>query len=182
MTKRIYIYIVILMMLAGCGTKKKVSPIIPQESVHRWHTCLIRNAQATVEMGNNKLSASITMQAVRDSLVVISVMPMMGIEMMRIEATPKEVICIDKLHGQYAVASYEVFNQHITPKLTWKILQEICSAELPNGETKARLHYVFKKQTIEIQIQYPERQLDSPIRIQKQPTHKYKKIDITQWF
>ena len=182
MTKRIYIYIVILMMLTGCGTKKKVSPIFPQESVPTWHTCLIRNAQATVEMGNNKLSANITMQAVRDSLVVISVMPMMGIEMMRIEATPREVICIDKLHGQYAVASYEVFNQHITPKLTWKILQEICSAELPNGETKARLHYVFKKQTIEIQIQYPERQLDTPIRIQKQPTHKYKQIDITQWF
>lgn len=181
MTKRIYIYIIALMVLAGCGTKKKVSPIIPQESTPTWHTCVIRNAQGTVEMGDNKLSANITMQAVRDSLVVISVMPMLGIEMMRIEATPSEVTCIDKLHGQYAVATYDLFNQHITPKLTWETLQQICSAELPHGKEKARLQYSFKKQTIDIQIQYPERQLDSPIRIQKQPTRKYKQIDITQW-
>ena len=63
MTKRIYIYIVILMMLAGCGTKKEVSPIIPQESVPTWHTCLIRNAQATVETEGMKVNANITMQA-----------------------------------------------------------------------------------------------------------------------
>lgn len=186
MKKRIYIYIVILLTLAGCGTKKKVSPIIPQESTPTWHTCVIRNAQGTVEIGKKdtektKLSANITMQAVRDSLVVISVMPMLGIEMMRIEATPSEVTCIDKLHGQYAVATYDLFNQYITPKLTWETLQQICSAELPHGKEKARLQYSFKKQTIDIQIAYPERQLDSPIRIQKQPTRKYKQIDITQW-
>jgi hypothetical protein len=175
------------MMLAGCGTKKKVSPIIPQESVPTWHTCLIRNAQATIEMdqgsrtGSMKVSAKVTMQAVRDSLVVISIIPMLGIEMMRIEATPTQVTCIDKLHGQYAVASYNLLNQYITPKLTWETIQQICAAELPNGEKNAKLRYSIKKQTIDLYIQYPERVLDSPIRIQKQPIHKYEKIDITQW-
>lgn len=181
MTKRIYIYLVVMLVLAGCGTKKKVSPIIPQESVPTWHTCLIRNAAIEIQTGGYKLSGKMHMQVVRDSLIVISVIPMLGIEMMRIEATPKEVTCIDKLHGQYAVATYDLFNQHITPKLTWETLQQICAAELPTGQKKAHLQYSFKKQTINIHIQYPERQLDMPSRIQKQPTHKYEKIDIAQW-
>lgn len=172
------------LVLAGCGAKKKVAETKPEEvqpAVPAWHTCLIQNARATVTRGGDRLSAQLTMQAVRDSLAVISVMPMLGMEMLRIEATPIEVIVIDKLHAQYGQATYADINRKLTPSMNWDIMQQLCSAELPTGDQRARLVYQFGKETIELVIDYPPRQLDVPIRISHLPLTKYKKADISKW-
>ena len=121
------------------------------------------------------------MQVVRDSMLVISVMPMLGMEMLRIEATPLEVIAIDKIHGQYATATYAELNRKLTPSLNWDILQQLCSAELPTGDQKARLQYMFGDDTIEIVINYSPRQLDVPVRVMNIPTKRYTKVDISKW-
>ena len=121
------------------------------------------------------------MQVVRDSMLVISVMPMLGMEMLRVEATPLEVIAIDKIHGQYATATYAELNRKLTPSLNWDILQQLCSAELPTGDQKARLLYMFGNDTIEVVINYSPRQLDVPVRVMNIPTKRYTKVDISKW-
>lgn len=187
MRNKLYILFWVVIFFYGCGIQKSHTPPTALETLPTWNTCVIRNARAEVHItreGNTnaeQLSATITMQTVHDSLLIISVMPMLGIEMLRVEATPTEVICIDKIHGQYTRATYEIFDKYITPTLNWNILQQTCAAELPTGNEKARLQYHFKKHTIELNITYPERQLNTPLRIQRQPLHKYKQIDITQW-
>ena len=106
MKGRRIIYIILIpcmVLLAGCGAKKQAVSEQPSEVSQEpeepaWHTCLIQGARATVYTNEDKISANLTMQTVRDSMIVISVMPMMGIEMMRIEATPMEIIAIDKVH------------------------------------------------------------------------------------
>lgn len=127
------------------------------------------------------MSAAIMMQAVRDSMLVISVMPMLGMEMIRLEATPTELTAIDKIHGRYAKASYADLNRKLTPSLNWDVLQQICSAELPTGNEKARLQYAFGEQRIELVIDYGKRQLDVPVRVVNQPLKKYTEVDISQW-
>ena len=127
------------------------------------------------------MSAAIMMQAVRDSMLVISVMPMLGMEMIRLEATPTELTAIDKIHGRYAKATYADLNRKLTPSLNWDVLQQICSAELPTGNEKARLQYAFGEQTIELVIDYGKRQLDVPVRVVNQPLNKYTEVDISQW-
>lgn len=127
------------------------------------------------------MSAAIIMQAVRDSMLVISVMPMLGMEMIRLEATPLELTAIDKIHGRYAKASYADLNRKLTPDLNWDVLQQICSAELPTGNEKARLQYAFGEQTIELVIDYGKRQLDGPVRVVNQPVTRYQQIDISRW-
>ena len=127
------------------------------------------------------MSAAIMMQAVRDSMLVISVMPMLGMEMIRLEATPTELTAIDKIHGRYAKATYADLNRKLTPSLNWDVLQQICSAELPTGNEKARLQYAFGEQTIELVIDYGKRQLDVPVRVVNQPLKKYTEVDISQW-
>ena len=127
------------------------------------------------------MAANVTMQTVRDSMMVISIMPMLGMEMLRVEATPLEVIAIDKIHGQYATATYAELNRKLTPSLNWDILQQLCSAELPTGDQKARLLYMFGDDTIEVVINYSPRQLDVPVRVMNQPTKRYTKVDISKW-
>ena len=129
----------------------------------------------------DKLSSSVTMQTVHDSMIVISVMPMLGMEMMRVEATPTQIIAIDKLHGRYAKATYADLNRRLTPSLNWDILQQLCTAELPTGPEKARLVYTFGKERLELIINYPPRKLDVPVRMTNQRLTKYTEIDVSKF-
>ena len=183
----IYIILIPCMVLfSSCGAKKQVvSPqsaeVIEEPEKPAWHTCLIQGARATVYTNEDKISASLTMQTVRDSMIVISVMPMMGIEMMRIEATPMEIIAIDKVHGRYAIASFAELNRKLTPSLNWDILQQVCTGELPTGEERARLQYSFGMDVIELVINYSPRRPDVPVRIGNQRLDRYTRIDISKW-
>jgi len=165
-------------LFSGCGVKRSVIPA-PQEAA--WHTCLIQGARATVNADGQSYSAAVIMQTVRDSMLVISVTPMLGIEMMRIEATPFEITGINKMDGTYASATFADLNRKLSPTLNWDVLQQVCSAELPTGAEHARLIYSLGDKTMEILIDYPIRKLDVPVKVFNIPTTKYTKIDITRW-
>lgn len=178
------IVIILALVLVSCGAKKKItvsSDGLACDSEPTWHTCLIQNAQATVSTNTDRISANITMQTVHDSMLVISIMPMLGVEMLRLEATPLELIAIDKLHGRYAKTTFAELNRKLTPSLNWDILQQLCTAELPTGSEKARLLYTFGNQKLEVVITYPSRQLDVPVRVTNQRLNRYTEIDISQW-
>ena len=170
------------MLLVGCGVKKRaVTGEGLPVSGPTWHTCLIQNARATVNRDGETMSSMVTMQTVHDSMLVISVMPLLGMEMMRLEATPTELTAIDKMHGQYAQATYAELNRKLTPTLNWDILQQVCTAELPTGKEKARLLYAFGDETIELIIDYTPRKLDVPVRVTHQNVSRYKKVNIDKW-
>lgn len=169
-------------LITGCGVKKKAAQTVVEEKVvPTWHTCLIQGARIVVQTPDNRIAANATLQVVRDSLLVISVMPLFGIEMMRLEATPEEVTGFDKIQGQYASASYDALNRKLSPSLSWETLQQICAAELPTGSEKARLTYAYGDDLYELTITYPERQTDVPLRIAQLPKSRYTKIDISKW-
>ena len=180
--KSIFIVLSSALLLCGCGAKKKaVQPAEPEPVVPTWHTCLIQGAQATVMMDEDKLSSAVTMQTVHDSMIVISVTPMFGMEMMRVEATPTQIIAIDKVHGRYARGTFADLNRQLTPSLNWDILQQICTAELPTGPEKARLVYTFDKKRIELVLTYPPRKIDVPVKMTNQRLNKYTEIDVSKF-
>ncbi len=170
-------------MLVGCGVSKKATKsATPVEETPAWHTCVIQGAKVTVTTKSEQVSANVIMQTVRDSMIVISVMPMLGIEMVRLEATPTELIAIDKVHGRYATASFEAVNHRLTPKMSWAILQQICAAELPTGPENAHLQYLYGEDApIDIQITYTPRKLDVPVKANRLRLDKYMKIELERW-
>lgn len=146
-----------------------------------WHTCLIQNARASIAIDGDRFSANVTMQTVHDSMLVISIMPMLGVEVVRLEATPLELTGINKLDGTYATTTYADVNRNLTPTVNWDILQQLCTAELPTGNEHARLFYTLGDKTIEMTVDYPARKLDVPVRVMHQNVSRYKKIDIRKW-
>ena len=185
--KRIILFLLTALVLTGCGAKKKMvsaepeEPVVVEPEVPAWHTCLIQGARAVVITDEDKVSATVTMQTVHDSMIIISVMPMLGIEMARLEATPLEIIAIDKMHGRYAVGTFAELNRKLTPSLNWDILQQICTGELPTGDEKARLQYMFGDDLVQIIIDYTPRKLDVPVRMVNQRLDKYTRVDISKW-
>lgn len=174
----------VLMVAVSCGTKKKAVTTPKEEvsiEVPTWHTCLIQGAKAVVTTNSQKISATVTMQTVHDSLIIISIMPALGIEMARLEATPKELTAFDKIHNRYAVTTYAELNKKLTPKLSWKTLQQLCSAELPTGDKTARLAYTYDKEKLSLQLDYTPRKIDVPLKMTRLRKDKYTKIDIGRW-
>lgn len=182
--KKYIILALAAVLMVGCGVKKAAvtkETVTKEAMVPQWHTCLIQGAHAIVSKGSDRVSASVTMQTVRDSMIIISVMPMLGIEMLRLEATPEQLIAIDKIHGQYAVTTFAELNNKLTPKLSWKVLQQMTSGELPTGAEDAHMQYTLGKETIDVVLEYGTRQLDVPLRMSNQRTDRYTKIDISRW-
>lgn len=184
-SERIIGFVCAAVMMVSCGTKKHaISSTTPAEekpAVPAWHTCVIQGARATITLGDEKISSSATLQVVRDSMLVISVTPILGLEIARFEATPTEIVGINKFDGTYAVSTYDYINSKIVPAVSWETLQQLCSAELPTGSDKARLVYTLGEQIVEIVIVYPARKLDVPIRLHHSRTDRYKKVDISKW-
>lgn len=168
-------------VLSACGVKKQAVAVQPKEEQPTWHTCLMQGAHATVKAGDDRYSASVTMQTVRDSMIIISVMPVLSMEMARLEATPGQLIAIDKIHSRYLVTTFDELNLAITPDMSWKTLQQIASGELPTGSEKARLVYTAADKTVEIEITYPARKTDVPVKMNRLRTDRYTKIDISKF-
>ena len=183
-SKKIIVFVVAALLFAGCGAKRKVVsthvPEVAEPEIPAWHTCLIPGAQITLTSGEERYSGTANMQVVRDSMCIISITALLGLEVLRIEATPQEILGIDKIHGRYARATYEELSSRMTPQLSWEILQQMCSAELPTGDKTARVRYSIGKEQAELFILYPERQLDVPVRMNSVRLDKYKPIDISK--
>ena len=145
----------------------------PTEEEKPWHTCLMQGARTTLTIDEEIISANCTMQVVRDSMLVISVMPMLGIEVYRIEATPDELIAINKLNHQYLRTDYQQVNRYVTPPLRWEDLQQIASNELPGGPF---VGYAIGEKTIALKITYPEKQTDVPVRTQHIDLSRYEQV------
>ena len=145
----------------------------PTEEEKPWHTCLMQGAKATLTIDEEIISANCTMQVVRDSMLVISVMPMLGIEVYRIEATPDELIAINKLNHQYLRTDYQQVNRYVTPPLRWEDLQQIASNELPGGPF---VGYAIGEKTIALKITYPEKQTNVPVRTQHIDLSRYEQV------
>lgn len=166
----------------SCHTTKHIAQTETQSegktAEPQWHTCLMQNAQAVVTLGEETMRANCTLQTVRDSMLIISIMPMLGIEMLRIEATPTQITGIDKINRQYAVATYDDINRYLAPTVAWHDLQALATGELPTGDKEAFVGYTAGEQTIMLRLIYPERQLDVPIRTQAANLARYQQIDI----
>lgn len=145
----------------------------PTEEEKPWHTCFMQGARATLTIDDEIISANCTMQVVRDSMLVISVMPMLGIEVYRIEATPDELIAINKLNHQYLRTDYQQVNRYVTPPLRWEDLQQIASNELPGGPF---VGYAIGEKTIALKITYPEKQTNVPMRAQHIDLSRYEQL------
>lgn len=164
--------------LSGCKTQQPVisgtATEIAEQTDNQWHTCLIQGAKAILTYDGQTITASCTMQTVRDSMLIISVMPMLGIEMFRLEATPTGLLAVDKMNKQYIQTDYQELNRYVTPEVTWEQLQQIATNELPD----AFVGYTVGERRIALRIDYPQKQQDVPVRMIGMNLARYDRINI----
>jgi hypothetical protein len=85
------------------------------------------NAKASVStiQDGSETSFNITMRSKRDSIIWISISPLLGIEVARVMITTDSVKFIDRLHGKYQVGSFENINKILQLKANFELVQSL---------------------------------------------------------
>ena len=173
MTKRLLPLLLLLgVLLSSCSTSRSLAP--------RRYQTLHQKANATVLLDQHKYSMGCTVQLWRNELIILSVQPMLGIEMLRVEATPDSMMIFDKMNRRYAILAYDdMESMKIHPQPSYKWLQDFLTApSTPKLTAKSEKVFRLGSHQSTISCTFSQREyntLKSPKRLD---TRKYKRISL----
>lgn len=145
--KSFAITLIITLLLAGCGTSKKVvhsnnsgtisvvnnvSEIIKLEEKNQlnFKTANASGISLEVNIKNLQKTVNASCKIVTDSAIYFSVIPVFGIEMFRLELTPEKFILVDKLNKNYYSESYNFFKKEWGLSISFYDIQSLISNRL----------------------------------------------------
>jgi len=175
----------VLATLTGCNKHKKsktpvvaptdtiadtlsTAPVVEDIPVVVWtpqYTSASIKAQCQIHYNKQNISTAASAAYLADSIIILSVQPMLGIEMVRVEATPESAIVIDKINRRYARCSYEEVSTLIGQKADFRTLEQMLEEQ---GLTMP----VGKEQTItyaDITAQITIRQISTNVEVNATP-------------
>lgn len=160
--KILFLFVATIILLTSCKTTEKLTKFpVPNISDARLRNQLIDNeleykklylkkVQFTFNDGSQKRTFKGSFVIEKDSQIVVSIFPLMGIELVRVRLTPKDVIIIDKHNKEVTATNYEFFNRKYGLSLNYFAVQAILTnsiflypIEIDNYEgLKKYKHYV----------------------------------------
>ena len=90
-------------------------------------------AKAAIDIiaGNNSpISFNSNIRIRRGEVIRFSVAPLLGIEVARVDITPKGILAIDRLHKRYVEAGFEELSSLVNTDLSFNIIQSLFMNEL----------------------------------------------------
>ncbi|MCQ2335507.1 MAG: DUF4292 domain-containing protein [Paludibacteraceae bacterium] len=162
--KKLYIFVLLLttLIIAGCSTQKNISSQ-HAATISKTETLIsqtIRNQPAFMTFNATKakllinyeqrsISSNATITMVQDSIIIFSIQPLLGIELMRIEATGTDLMVLDKMNRRYVQMSYDELQQKTGLPITFADLQALAMNRLfILGQPQSVL---LKKKSVNIQ-------------------------------
>lgn len=146
MTKKLFYYLsvcLIVMAVCSCSSTRKMGrePIIGglkgtdyTESLisqsHRWEN-LTAKASVSLQLGDKgKTKVNATLRIRRGEVIRLSVAPLLGIEVARMDITPENILLIDRLNKRYVRVSFKEISRLANTELNFNILQSLFLNEL----------------------------------------------------
>ena len=114
--KNILLVSIIVTCLASCASTSHT----PQQK-----QVVSRRGQIGLSLEHLQYNMNCMLRIWKNKLIVLSVTPAMGIEMLRVEATPESILVIDKLNKRYAVVTYNELKDLTQKRITYNLLQFI---------------------------------------------------------
>ncbi len=173
--KRLYIYVLLLISIVGlssCASKRNLT-------AH--HHTISQRAQTTLIYDQHQYTMNSIIRAWRNELIIVSLQPMLGIELMRIEATPDSIWIFDKMNKQYTILAYSEINQMINADLSYKKLQDFVKAPIsPKKDATINQKYTFNKHHLEIICRFSDCEYNTLPAPQRTKTDKYNQVTLRE--
>ncbi|MGN0187692.1 MAG: DUF4292 domain-containing protein [Paludibacteraceae bacterium] len=128
------------LLVAGCKSKQLPQPSTEQSASYTvqqvlteqptFETLHISKMNVVATYGTQQLSFRATVKLLPDSLLVLSIQPMLGVEMFRVEFTPSRFVVVDKWNRRYTDNSYDFLRYKLGVDFRFDVLQNILSNRL----------------------------------------------------
>lgn len=168
-----HILTICCILLSSCAIQHQVEP-------KRYDT-LSQKANVSLEFDQHKYILGSTIQLWRNELIILSIQPMKGVEMARIEATPDSILLVDKLNRRYTTLPYDFLGKQLVPEPSFKLLQQFIT--IPTKQQKKeknKQEFTINQHRIAIECTFLQREyntLDTPRRINLK---KYKQVSLRE--
>jgi hypothetical protein len=173
--KRQYIYVLLLISIVG------LSSCVSKRNLASRYQTISQRAQATLIYDQHQYTMSSTIRAWRNELMIVSLQPMLGIELMRIEATPDSIWIFDKMNKRYTVMAYSEINQMINADLSYKKLQDFVDTPItPKKDAMINQRFTFNKHHLEITCKFSDCEYNTLSAPQRTKTDKYKHVTLRE--
>ena len=166
----------LLVVFTSCRAKKNLHQ--PPAVDLAWHTALVTNTLMTLTVDETPYNVTCQMQTVRDSMMVISVMPMLNMELIRLEVTPQTAIVIDKINHRYTRLELSRVQDEVIPALRWDDLQAFASSSTLQQSEPASLGYSFRDHKVRLDVTYGTISYDAPVNVRNIRLDRYAYVDI----
>lgn len=162
--------IVTAMIFSSCSISKK--------SITRYKT-MTQRAQMELQMDQHQYNIGCNMRIWHNELMIISVQPMLGIEMIRIETTQDSIWIFDKMNRRYAEVDYASINRIVQPNVSYKMLQDWFNLPtLPSKNEKAHLEFSAGQHHVKMTCKSSNREYNTLQAPQRTNCSKYKKVNL----
>ncbi|MDR2684830.1 MAG: DUF4292 domain-containing protein [Prevotellaceae bacterium] len=142
MKKYIYITAVFVFALTGCKTKQRTSLSYPQttgKEILSTETIInqilnqqsdisfanISNAEALVNYNGKNLNIKLSIKIITGKEISISILPILGIEMFKVQLMPKKFYIFDKLNRQYCENAYDCFSYALGAAASYSTIEAL---------------------------------------------------------
>lgn len=132
-----------LLLLTACGSQKRIADTgkgrtregrLTIEHVlqaqPQFGSAQAGKIRVSINYAERKVNAGGTIRILTDSAIVLSVQPLLGIELFRVEITPRTVTVIDKMNRRYVRTDYAGLQQHTGLPVTYRDIQALCMNRL----------------------------------------------------
>ena len=126
MKKSVFVILCLVsaLLLNGCAAKKKAAATAGQQTApEKVHIVTIQEktiaaqphfvslyapkTRFTINYEQRQISANGSITLLKDSILIVSVQPLLGIELLRLEATKYDVTVVDKMNKRYVQMNYD---------------------------------------------------------------------------
>jgi hypothetical protein len=115
----------------------------------------------------------------RNHFIAVSVQPMLGIEMVRIEADQDSIWIFDKMNRRYAAMDYASINRIVQPKVSYRILQDFCDQPIvPKKKETIQQVFTSGKHQLTLTCTYSRREYNTLQTPTRTNSNKYKLVDL----
>lgn len=137
-----YLYIAfVALLMASCHTQRggvRTAKHDPQKQlVERvmqvqpdFSTAKAGKVRFTINYAERTVAANGSINIVKDSAIVLSVQPMLGIELFRAELTPEAIVVVDKLNRRYVRTTFADLQKRTGMAIGFSDIQALCLSRL----------------------------------------------------
>lgn len=144
--------------IVSCSSTKKLTATTPVKNIARsgsftpitpkFDTWNVGRCKVSLTVNERTITVQSSLRMVKDSLISLSIQPLLGIEMYRADLTPDSITLIDRGNHSFFTTSYDFFEKKFGVSIHFADIQAILSNNLlrhtsiptPQGEAQDSLN------------------------------------------